>query len=68
VCSYGDFVPKSALGCLVGSVCSVSGLLLLAMPIAIIATNFSSYYNNTSSYEQRIRRAVSKLNTVKMIG
>ncbi|XP_052075493.1 potassium voltage-gated channel subfamily C member 1-like [Mytilus californianus] len=34
---YGDEVPKSALGRIFASLCAVSGLLLLAMPIAVIA-------------------------------
>lgn len=35
-CSYGDVVPSSVLGKLVGSVCCVSGVVLLALPIPIL--------------------------------
>lgn len=41
---YGDVYPKSTPGKIVGCLCAVCGLLILAMPIAIIATNFSNYY------------------------
>ena len=35
-CSYGDVVPSSVLGKFVGSVCCVSGVVLLALPIPIL--------------------------------
>ncbi|CAC5397776.1 unnamed protein product [Mytilus coruscus] len=41
---YGDVYPKSTPGKIVGCICAVCGLLILAMPIAIIATNFNIYY------------------------
>ncbi|KAL8612572.1 hypothetical protein ACOMHN_053637 [Nucella lapillus] len=53
---YGDFYPTSVSGYFIGSACAITGLLLLAMPIAIIATNFSTYYENLASYEQRCKR------------
>jgi hypothetical protein len=41
---YGDIVPKSALGRVVGSICAMLGLLLLAMPIAVIAGKFNDAF------------------------
>ncbi|XP_070204631.1 potassium voltage-gated channel protein Shaw-like [Littorina saxatilis] len=54
---YGDYYPTSVAGYFIGSACAITGLLLLAMPIAVIATNFSSYYENLDSYEQRRKRS-----------
>ena len=54
---YGDYYPTSVSGYFIGSACAITGLLLLAMPIAIIATNFSTYYENLASYEQRRTRS-----------
>lgn len=42
---YGDFVPKTTFGFIVGSVCAVSGLILISLPIPVIAKNFNSYYS-----------------------
>lgn len=52
---YGDVVPKSALGRLVGSMCAVSGLLLLAMPIAVIAGKFNNLYEKNADREDFIK-------------
>ncbi len=38
---YGDVVPVTALGRLVGGITMLSGLIVLALPIAIIATGFA---------------------------
>lgn len=41
---YGDVVPKSAMGRLVGSICAISGLILLSMVIPVFVNNFLSVY------------------------
>lgn len=41
---YGDKVPKQILGKLVGSICAVSGVLTLAIPVPIITENFNKFY------------------------
>lgn len=38
---YGDVVPVTVIGRLIGAVTMVSGLMMLALPIAIIASSFS---------------------------
>lgn len=38
---YGDMVPVSTIGRMIGAVTMVGGLIMLALPIAIIATSFS---------------------------
>ncbi|KAK3584515.1 hypothetical protein CHS0354_006051 [Potamilus streckersoni] len=48
---YGDFYPTTLPGYIVGVICAVSGLLL-AMPIAIITTNFTQYYTESKLYLQ----------------
>jgi len=52
---YGDYVPTTTIGYLVGVVCAVFGLLLLAMPVAIIASNFSDYYTRNKDRIRHIK-------------
>ena len=53
---YGDYYPTTPPGYVVGAMCSVCGLLLLSMPIAIIATNFNNYYNKNKTRQKQLKR------------
>ncbi|XP_033749071.1 potassium voltage-gated channel subfamily C member 3-like [Pecten maximus] len=41
---YGDEYPKTPQGYVLGSVTTMFGIVLIAMPIAILSTNFNAYY------------------------
>ncbi|KAK3606515.1 hypothetical protein CHS0354_041467 [Potamilus streckersoni] len=43
---YGDMYPKTALGYVIGSVCAISGLLMIAFTVPIIVSNFVLYYTH----------------------
>ena len=43
--SYGDMVPKTAFGMLIGAACSLSGVLVIALPVPVIVSNFSRIYH-----------------------
>jgi len=41
---YGDVAPKSTAGRMVGAICAMTGILVIAMPIPIIVNNFTRHY------------------------
>ena len=52
--SYGDMVPSTLIGKLVGSICSLSGVVVIALPVPVIVTSFSRIYTRNQRIE-RIR-------------
>ncbi|CAH1783926.1 unnamed protein product [Owenia fusiformis] len=44
---YGDVVPLGVWGKLIGSVCVISGVLALSLPVPVIVANFSTFYSHT---------------------
>ncbi|VDK82360.1 unnamed protein product [Litomosoides sigmodontis] len=46
---FGDMVPKTYLGMLVGSLCALMGVLTIALPVPVIVTNFSNLYSHSQA-------------------
>ncbi|GFO39607.1 potassium voltage-gated channel subfamily c member 2 [Plakobranchus ocellatus] len=46
---YGDMFPRTALGYIVGAVCALCGLLMLALPVPVIVSNFTLYYTHAQA-------------------
>jgi hypothetical protein len=51
--SYGDMVPKTVPGKIFGSVCSLSGVLVIALPVPVIVSNFSRIYSQNQRSDKR---------------
>ena len=49
---YGDMVPSTFAGQIVGTMCALSGLLTIALPVPVIVSNFSLYY---SHYQAKVK-------------
>jgi len=56
---YGDMAPQTTFGKVIGSLCCLSGILFIALPIPTIVSNFSSFYKDHRNKE--------KLNKVAMV-
>lgn len=51
--SYGDMVPATMIGKIVGGVCSLSGVLVIALPVPVIVSNFSRIYHQNQRADKR---------------
>jgi len=53
---YGDIFPTTPLGKLVGSMCAISGVLVMSLPIPIIAGNFEKFHKTQHKKNKLLRR------------
>ena len=57
---YGDMTPTSTVGKMVGSVCAVFGIISISLPLAIIASKFSDYYEHDERKKKILKQMQSK--------
>ncbi|XP_028668998.1 potassium voltage-gated channel subfamily D member 2 isoform X2 [Erpetoichthys calabaricus] len=57
---YGDMVPKTIAGKIFGSICSLSGVLVIALPVPVIVSNFSRIYHQNQRADKRKAQKASK--------
>uniref|UniRef100_A0A8C6URA9 A-type voltage-gated potassium channel KCND1 n=1 Tax=Neogobius melanostomus TaxID=47308 RepID=A0A8C6URA9_9GOBI len=68
---YGDMVPKTIVGKVFGSICSLSGVLVIALPVPVIVSNFSRIYHQSQRAEKRRaqrKTRLARIRTVKIRG
>lgn len=62
--SYGDMVPATITGKIVGGVCSLSGVLVIALPVPVIVSNFSRIYHQNQRADKRKAQKVCMKKTI----
>ncbi|VDM14126.1 unnamed protein product [Wuchereria bancrofti] len=64
---FGDMVPKTYLGMLVGSLCALMGVLTIALPVPVIVANFSNLYSHSQARAKlpKKRRRVLQAHEIK---
>uniref|UniRef100_A0A665UUY3 A-type voltage-gated potassium channel KCND1 n=1 Tax=Echeneis naucrates TaxID=173247 RepID=A0A665UUY3_ECHNA len=62
---YGDMVPKTIVGKVFGSICSLSGVLVIALPVPVIVSNFSRIYHQSQRAEKRRAQRKTRLAKIR---
>ncbi|XP_026081553.1 potassium voltage-gated channel subfamily D member 2-like isoform X1 [Carassius auratus] len=62
---YGDMVPKTIIGKVFGSICSLSGVLVIALPVPVIVSNFSRIYHQSQRAEKRRAQKKTRLARIR---
>ncbi|KAJ8955318.1 hypothetical protein NQ318_003411, partial [Aromia moschata] len=63
---YGDMVPAAIAGKIVGGVCSLSGVPVIALPVPVIVSNFSRIYHQNQRADKRKAQRKARLARIRI--
>ena len=52
-------VPNTSIGKMIGGICSLSGVLVIALPVPVIVSNFSRIYHQNQRADKRKAQKVN---------
>ncbi|KAI6183919.1 hypothetical protein M3Y97_00540200 [Aphelenchoides bicaudatus] len=66
---FGDMVPHTYPGMLVGSLCALMGVLTIALPVPVIVSNFAMFYSHAKARSKlpKKRRRILQPHEIKPI-
>ncbi|CEF65141.1 Potassium voltage-gated channel protein Shal [Strongyloides ratti] len=64
---YGDMVPGTVMGKIVGGICSLSGVLVIALPVPVIVSNFSRIYHQNQRADKRKAQKKARLARIRIV-
>lgn len=59
-------VPETIAGKIVGGVCSLSGVLVIALPVPVIVSNFSRIYHQNQRADKRKAQRKARLARIRL--
>ena len=60
-------VPRTMIGKIVGGICSLSGVLVIALPVPVIVSNFSRIYHQNQRSDKRKAQKVYAIQLVFLL-
>ncbi|XP_022081528.1 potassium voltage-gated channel protein Shal-like isoform X3 [Acanthaster planci] len=63
---YGDIVPHTEIGKIVGGLCALSGVLVIALPVPVIVSNFSRIYHQSQRADKRKAQRKARLARIRL--
>ena len=64
---YGDLSPQTGPGMFVGTMCAISGVLVMALPIPIIVNNFAQFYNDQMKKAKSAKRKIALAHAIEKL-
>lgn len=63
---YGDFVPSSTAGQLIAVTAMITGIMMLALPITVIGSNFTNEYDKDEKHKTQFKKELSRRKSVSI--